>query len=235
MRTSSTDRTYNFIRDRLLSGELNSADRLREAAIAKEIGVSRTPVREALRRLQSEGLIDQTHGCGASVKSMSAKELRDIFELREVLECHAVSRAGGRLSKADIAEMEGLCEQIRQVAQVVQVGKLTRLDGELLSRFISADLTFHRKLVSATGNSMATKMLDDLHILGRVREYAVAMRESNPLRDLADTWRDHVRILRAVARGDSATAIKLMTGHLNRALEQHLDLLENQPKGRMGS
>lgn len=229
MQVSSTDRTYDFIRERLISGGLGSAERLREAALAREIGVSRTPVREALRRLQSEGLILQTPGCGASVRTMNEKELREIFELRELLETHAVRRIAGRLAPKDVAELEVLCEEVHQIAKVVHIAKLTRIDGELRMRSIRADLEFHRKLIRMTGNSVAAKMLDDFHILSRIQEYCVAVPEANPIRDLARIWREHRRILRAIVRGDASVASQFMAEHLQTALEQHLHLLERLP------
>lgn len=219
-----SDRTYQFIRQKLASGELGPEGRLREEALAKELGVSRTPVREALRRLQSEGLVQQSPNCGVSVKILSSDELRDIMELRELLEGYAVTWAAENLSEDDFGELEAYCDQIHEIVKVVHMGKLTRLDGELKARWIQADLGFHRKLIEATGNRVAIRILDDLQILSRFAEFCRDNFDGNGLlQDMARTWRDHRRVLRALRKGDSSSARHYMTVHLRTGLEQALE------------
>ena len=100
-RSGSADRVYDTVRQGILDGTYAQGARLGEADLADSLGVSRTPVREALRRLGSEGLLATLPNKGARVRTWTAGELGDIFDLRALLEGHAAARAATRVTDAD--------------------------------------------------------------------------------------------------------------------------------------
>ena len=107
-RSGSADRVYDTLRQGILDGTYAQGARLGEADLADALGVSRTPVREALRRLGSEGLLATLPNKGARVRTWTAGELGDIFDLRALLEGHAAARAATRVTDADISAMNDL-------------------------------------------------------------------------------------------------------------------------------
>src|SRR5215467_1340620 len=98
-RQSLVDIAYEALREAITSGALLPATRLREAALARHFGISTTPVREALRRLDREGLVRLSPNRGAIVAEFDLRQILDLFEIREVLECRAVRRAAAQRSR----------------------------------------------------------------------------------------------------------------------------------------
>lgn len=112
---SAAERAYEKITGLILGGHLPAGARLREEELSTELGMSRTPIREALRRLSAEGVVDFSTNRGAQVTSWSDEELNEIFDLRVLLESYAAGRAATRMSKDSLTrldELAGLMEEI---------------------------------------------------------------------------------------------------------------------------
>ncbi len=116
-RSGSADRVYDTLRQGILDGRYAPGTRLGEADLADSLGVSRTPVREALRRLGSEGLLATLPNKGARVRTWTAGELGDIFDLRALLEGHAAARAATRVTDADINVMNNLVTRMEAATE----------------------------------------------------------------------------------------------------------------------
>jgi DNA-binding GntR family transcriptional regulator len=132
---NAADRVYNAVRSGILAGEYELGSRLGEVELATAFGVSRTPVREALRRLGSEGLLETLPNRGARVRSWSTKELDDIFDVRSLLEGHAAAHAAGRTELTDLTHLSALCDGMDAASggPEVDYDKLAELNGELHS------------------------------------------------------------------------------------------------------
>lgn len=113
---SSTEAAYTALRDGIVSGEHPGGSRLKEEDLAGVLGLSRTPVREALRRLHAEGLVTVQPRRGALVCTWSADELDEIFELRALVEGYGAKRAATRVTDAQLAHLEDLCDEMDQAA-----------------------------------------------------------------------------------------------------------------------
>src|SRR4051794_27784009 len=111
MHPTMKKRAYAYIRDKLVMGTIPQGERLSDAGIARELGVSRTPVREALVQLEADGLIEQQPGVGPRTKALDRRELEEFFELREILECSAASIAAKRITDQELSGLEELCRQ----------------------------------------------------------------------------------------------------------------------------
>ncbi|MGH3280007.1 MAG: GntR family transcriptional regulator [Trebonia sp.] len=200
--TQAVDRVYATLRRGILDGVYAPGARLGEADLADALGVSRTPIREALRRLGSEGLLSTLPNKGARVRQWTTSELGDISDLRAILEGHAAARAATRVAAADIAAMDDLVTRMKAAAgdgTAADIGLLTELNGE-----------FHRAVIAASGNSQLPAIMGSLlHVPVVSRTY----RRYSParMRQSIEQHRDLVEALRA---GDPAWAESVMRVHI---------------------
>lgn len=138
----AVETAYSQIRRAIITGELRSGDKLQEAKLADKIGVSRTPVREALTRLSTEGLVVLERYRRGYVAHFSAKDVEEIFRLRAVLEAHAAGRAATRITDAEIAQLEALEREMEEVFDAL--GWHAHLD-----RFDELNTEFHMVIARA--------------------------------------------------------------------------------------
>jgi DNA-binding GntR family transcriptional regulator len=131
---AATEQTVTRLRRFILEGDLEPGARLQEVELAAQLGVSRTPVREALRTLSSQGLVEILPHRGARVARWSAADLDEIYELRIMLESHAAQLAANRMGPAEADVLDGLCEQMEACARRGSKHDLLEL-SELNSRF----------------------------------------------------------------------------------------------------
>jgi DNA-binding GntR family transcriptional regulator len=150
-RQSLVDIAYEAVREAITSGALVPGTRLREAALAHHFGISTTPVREALRRLDREGLVRLSPNRGAIVAEFDLREILDLFEIREVLECRAVRRAAAQQSRAVQAAEAVLAAAAKQVAQRDRV-EWNRLE-----------VAFHRAINDLSGNFELAELTERTH------------------------------------------------------------------------
>ena len=145
---------YDTLRQGILDGTYAQGTRLGETDLADSLGVSRTPVREALRRLGSEGLLATLPNKGARVRTWTAGELGDIFDLRALLEGHAAARAAARVTDADIGYMNDLVTRMEAATAegvTPDIDLITELNG-----------AFHRAVITASGNSLLPELMNSL-------------------------------------------------------------------------
>jgi DNA-binding GntR family transcriptional regulator len=130
---SATQRAYDHVRKQLANGELEPGARLVTRSLAQELGISLNPVREALTRLASERLVEHVPGAGTFVRRLDAQEIRDLYGLREAIECHAVAEAVRHISPVELDELDALCAQWRELAERMRGQGLSRLPREEIS------------------------------------------------------------------------------------------------------
>jgi DNA-binding GntR family transcriptional regulator len=150
-RLSLVDIAYLALRDAITSGGLLPGTRLREAALARHFSISTTPVREALRRLDREGLVRLSPNRGAVVAEFDLREILDLFEIREVLECRAARRAAGQRSR-DVTKAESLL-----VLAAAQVAERDRVEWNRL------EVAFHRAINDLSGNYELAELAERVH------------------------------------------------------------------------
>jgi DNA-binding GntR family transcriptional regulator len=192
-------RVYDHLRDEILSGSLTPGAELSEVALAESLGVSRGPIREAIGRLASEGLVTVRPRRGAVVSSLSTKEFLELYQVREALELLAVKLAVPRLCPEDITVLQSLIDEMS-----------TRAERNQVAEFFEANTAFHARLVDASGNAKLADMYRQLlDQLGRYRRRSLQLR-GNLQRSVAE----HAAILRAAQRGDAERAAHLMSEHI---------------------
>lgn len=204
------DLVFEALREAIVNGTLAPGERLMEVQLAEELGVSRTPVREAIRRLELEGYVVMVPRKGAYVASMSAKDVADVFEIRAALEGLAAELAAERITEEELEELE---RRLHFVALRVEQGDLERL--------VEADTEFHDLLYRASRNQRLVQ------ILGNLREQIQRFRTASlatPGR-MQETLEEHKRIVEAVAGRNAALARRLAEEHIENAENRMLQFL----------
>ena len=217
---------YQHIRKNILSGKYQEQDRLREEHLAKELGLSRGPLREAISQLASEGLLEKIPGLGVYVKQNGQEELQELYEVREALESFAAGKAALNVSSEDLIELERGCLEMHGLAKEFQANKSETLARQHRARWLEIDLAFHERLIGIARNDRLKKILDDFRIMSqtfREKQYDPTMANvQSYLANLAWAWRDHSRILRALQKGDVLSASHAMSLHIERARKRVL-------------
>jgi DNA-binding GntR family transcriptional regulator len=202
----ATERAGNLIaheiRRAILEGRLEPGDVLREEQLARELGTSRTPVREALIELRNEGLVESQATRRAVVRAYDSAELHDIYNLRAALEAHAARLAAERGTQETSAHL---------AASIDRFHELARRAGEAdLAGLVSENLVFHAVIAEATGVSRLQKMIDQVMVIPkRYRAYAAYVPAHR------GTVEEHHRgIAEAVGRRNGDEAARLMEAHV---------------------
>jgi DNA-binding GntR family transcriptional regulator len=216
-RRALVDKLAATLQARVLSGELPTGARLRQEALAAEFGVSRTPVREALRKLQASGLVELQPHRGALVRGLSAREIRDAYEVRAELEGLAAELAALHPHQTDIDALREAQREFRAaLADAVSARKRGDPPSEEVStRWGQANDLFHQTIQHAAGNTVLADTLAHLHRSFPRDLSRTVLRESTTL--LQENVREHEAILDAIDRRDAAAARELMLKHVRRA------------------
>ena len=203
---SAADRVYDHVRTGILTRRFADNDLLAEGRLAAETGVSRTPVREALLRLEAEGMIRLLPKRGALILPVSAQEWRDVLATRELVETHCVREIilGGRAPMVT-----------SRLAKAVDDLQSAGDSGDLAA-YVSADRDFHATIVAAAGNSILNRLYGSLRDR-QLRMGAANLLASDGLADpvrMGRTIADHRAIAQAIAREDVESAVGLTIDHL---------------------
>jgi DNA-binding GntR family transcriptional regulator len=195
---TKAEAVYEELRRRILSGELAPSAPLNQDALAPELGVSITPVREAVRRLEAEGLVRLEAHKTVIVRSLSRGELAEIYDVRLQLDPHAAALATTRVTAADLRELEGLARAQASYDPVAQVG---------LNR------AFHRAIYARSGNELLTEILDRLW--ERSDRYRIMLLTRDI--DIVTAAREHGEIVAAIGAHRPRTVAKLIRAHVANA------------------
>jgi DNA-binding GntR family transcriptional regulator len=193
------ERVHQHLRDEILANRLPAGTELSEVALARQLGVSRGPIRESIVRLAAEGLVLVRPRRGAVVRSLSHDEFVEAYQVREALEVMAVRLAVPRLTAADFDELARLNDELVQFAEAGDVGG-----------FFDTNAAFHSSLVEASGNETLGEIYRQLlGQMGRYRMQSLSLR-GNLQRSIAE----HRAIVRAARKGDVERASRLMAEHI---------------------
>jgi DNA-binding GntR family transcriptional regulator len=197
-----TRMVVDTLRDRILSGAAAGGERLVEGRLSEELGVSRMPVREALRQLASEGLVTIEPRRGAAVTQFSEEQVRELVEVRATLEGLNAKLAAKRHDAAKIKELESILAEGMSVAETADSLTLTRLNQR-----------FHEALANIAANSVLRDIMRSLR-----DRTALLFAPLNSGRG-KQNWEEHAAILRAVIDGDAELAALLATRHVYSAAQ----------------
>lgn len=221
------DAAYQQIRSRLLSGALVPGTRLSHRALAREIGVSFIPVREAISQLVSEGLVEHRPRIGTFVTQHSREGLTELYDLREALECHVAEKVAGRLGADELAGMERHIGEQRVILAEMIAAKNDTWNDSQDDRWRCSDADFHRILLEAGGNCRLLKAVADLRVMAVPFGYRQRGRSRASMERIVE---DHGRILAALRSGDGGAARAFMARHLRQGCQEAVEFYD---RGRL--
>jgi len=220
MKTSLKETAYRHIRSKLLKRELKPGSSLSHRELAKEIGISFTPVRDAIGQLTIEGLLETHPQRGTTVADISREDLAELYDVREALECHGVAKADVRFSGADFTELEQYTAEMEEVAAQVEQSGGEACTTEQSDRFMVADAGFHVALLRGAGNRRAIRIVNELRVMTRI--FGHRNREELPGGDLKLVCGEHRRVIEALRQGNGALACEVLGEHLRRGCRRAL-------------
>jgi DNA-binding GntR family transcriptional regulator len=209
---TTADAVYQALRHGILQGDLAPGKRLRSDALANELRVSRTPVREALRKLEAEGLVARS-GSGLIVRALSEQDLTELFYVREALEGMAARLAAENATPSEMAEIRELLEDMEALRGRGDVEALRRLTGE-----------FHQLVCRASHNNRLLQSLKALLDTVRQIQTSTLYGEGRP----AEALKEHRNLLLAIEAHDGDRAEKLAREHRRTTLRLRKEMLRAQ-------
>jgi len=207
-RVSQADRVYEELRDRLTRGGIPIGGRIVEQQLAAEFHTSRTPVREALRRLEGDGHLTRDPSGGLRPRVPSVRAMRELYDVRLVLEELVVRRAA---SSGDRGSLEALQQDWRALGVEHRAGGL-RSEG---AAFVHRDEAFHQHVARASGNDVAASILSDIG--DRIRILRIHDFTSDDR--IGVTVAEHLEILDAILAGNADEAASFMRAHIQRSAQ----------------
>lgn len=197
------DEVFNTLRKAILNGDLVPGQRLMEIALSEKLGVSRTPVREAIKRLEAEGLVVIVQRKGAEVAGISGSQLRDVLEVRLALE-----ELAGELACVRITDKE--LEQLKSINNSFM--KMIEDSDTLASEIAKADVEFHSVIYNATGNKRLIQMVNDFS----QQMYRYRLEHIKELADKRVLGTEHSDIIEAIAAKDVVWTRDAIRSHINK-------------------
>lgn len=194
------DVVFNTLREAILKGELEPGERLMEIALAQKLGVSRTPIREAIRKLELEGLVVMAPRKGAEVAEITLKDLRDVLEVRKNLEELAVELACKKATEEDIEEMRRAHEEF-----------IKTLSQKDLTVIAEADVKFHDVIYKTTDNKRLIQILNNL----REQMYRYRLEYIKDEKKRMIVTDEHLQIIEAIEGKDVNAAKAYIQEHIN--------------------
>jgi DNA-binding GntR family transcriptional regulator len=218
---SMRELAYQLVQRKIASRMLRAGAPVSEQAMAREAGVSRTPMREAIRQLVAEGVLQEVPGRGVVVVRLDLRDLEEIYEIREALEVQAAARLARQLvSDEALASLRALTGEIDGLARGLRDAGHERLGAAQMRRFESANIGFHTYLLQLAGNRRALGIVTGLRTLVRI----LAMPRLGLTPDLLEKiHRDHCEIVEAIAAGDEARAAAAVMSHVSGSRQTRLE------------
>ncbi|HHW14918.1 MAG TPA: GntR family transcriptional regulator [Firmicutes bacterium] len=201
---------FEALREAIIQGRLHPGERLMEIQLAEELGVSRTPVREAIRKLELEGLVLMIPRKGAYVSEISMKDIADVFEIRRALEGLAARLAAERATEQEIERLE------RALVKIAEIAQAEDLDGA-----VALDTDFHEELMAASHNPRLSQLVSNLR--EQIQRFRLTSL-SHPGR-VKLAVEEHRKIVDAIASHDADLAQNLAYEHIENAENSLMEVI----------
>ena len=208
------DVVFNTLRQAILRGEFKPGERLMEIQLANKLGVSRTPIREAIRKLELEGLVIMIPRKGAEVADITEKSLRDVLEVRKALEELAVQLACEKITQEELEELEHAGENFKKVLK----------KSKDITEVAEADVRFHDVIYMATDNQKLILLLNNLREqMYRYRVEYLKREEAHP-----QLIAEHAAIIEYISKGEKKAATDVMCKHIDNQVTTVIDVIRTK-------
>tara|TARA_B100001105_G_scaffold246435_1_gene230125 strand:+ start:247 stop:1020 length:774 start_codon:yes stop_codon:yes gene_type:complete len=209
-------RVYEQIREQIQTGKLSPGTRLVNRKMAIELGTSMVPVREALNRLTSEGLLEHLPGGGNFVRKLNRKEIVQLYEFRESLEVFAAREAAKNIQDYHLKHLTRICDDWEGILEKIKATESGKTTGTTLRRWLDDDLEFHSVIVEAADNSWLAKVAMDLKMMTLVVRNKPEMLSYEAA---LVTQSDHLALLEAFRNHNADRAEVVIRGHIKQGLD----------------
>lgn len=207
------DVVFNTLRQAILRGELKPGERLMEIQLANKLGVSRTPIREALRKLELEGLVNMVPRKGAEVADITEKSLRDVLEVRKALEELSVQLACEKITEEEIEELKRAAERFKDT-----------LDNQDVTKIAEADVAFHDIIYTATDNQKLILLLNNLREqMYRYRVEYLKKEEAYP-----QLIAEHEELIDNISKRNKEEATRIMCEHIDNQVATVINVIHTK-------
>ena len=207
------DVVFNTLRQAILRGELKPGERLMEIQLANKLGVSRTPIREALRKLELEGLVNMVPRKGAEVADITEKSLRDVLEVRKALEELSVQLACEKITEEEIEELKRVAERFKDT-----------LDDQDVTKIAEADVAFHDVIYTATDNQKLILLLNNLREqMYRYRVEYLKKEEAYP-----QLIAEHEELIDNISKRNKEEATRNMCEHIDNQVATVINVIHTK-------
>ena len=207
------DVVFNTLREAILKGELKPGERLMELQLAAKLGVSRTPIREALRKLELEGLVNMVPRKGAEVADITEKSLRDVLEVRKALEELSVQLACEKITEEEIEELKRVAERFKDT-----------LDDQDVTKIAEADVAFHDVIYTATDNQKLILLLNNLREqMYRYRVEYLKKEEAYP-----QLIAEHEELIDNISKRNKEEATRIMCEHIDNQVATVINVIHTK-------
>ncbi len=219
---------YAHIQKKIASRVLRAGTPVSELPIANELGISRTPTREAMRQLVAEGLLEEIPGRGVVVVTLERQDIFEIYELREALETQAVQKVARRtLSATESQNLKAVANAMGSLIEEMERSGREILDPDQMNRLEAADLGFHIYVLQIAGNRRSLKLVNDSRSLIRI---FAKRRKGHALEDLRRIHQNHCDIIGAIEAGDSDAAAAILSAHIQAGRQERLEQFDQRER-----
>lgn len=205
-------KAYQFILKEILEGRLAPGTVVSEALLAEQIGISRTPVGKAIRRLAYEGLVEQVPRYGTVVRSIDRVDLIDLFEVREALEGFAAAKAALNISEVQLAKLKLLVDAMGDICQEINRVGIDNVEQERLKNFLAVDMAFHLLIIEASGNKRIQRIIRETKTLAE--SVIISWGQHDLGIGFEETYEDHAKIFEALKNHSSEQTQDLILEHI---------------------
>ncbi|MBA4191636.1 MAG: GntR family transcriptional regulator [Planctomycetaceae bacterium] len=225
MQDTLSEKTYRELRRKVLTGELEAGAQLVNRTLAQAMAVSLAPVREALNRLATEGLIEHVPGAGAFVRKPSPQDLEELYVLREAVESCAAAEAARNITQNQLDSLDGVRSEFEAILTTIRREKSKMATEVMLDRWLDCEERFHLIVVEAARNRLLAKVIEDYTALGQVFGVQRHRAAILTLAVAEETCRDHAAITESLRQRDVETARRLMSDHIRKGRKTVLEHL----------
>ena len=209
-------RVYEQIREQIQNGKLSPGTRLVNRKLAGELGTSMVPIREALNRLTSEGLLEHLPGGGNFVRKLNRKEIIQLYEFRESLETFAAREAAKNIQDYHLKHLSRICADWAGILEKIKATKGRKTTETMLRRWLDDDFEYHSVIVEAADNPWLAKVAMDLKLMTLVVRNKPGMLSYEAAET---TQEDHIALLDAFAKRDADRAEEVMRKHIRQGVD----------------
>lgn len=210
-----TAKAYRSLRRMIVAGRMQPRQRLSHRTLSKDLGIGRSPVRDALLQLEAEGLIEHRPNSGIYLREPTARELECIYELRLVNEPYAAEKAAERAEHGHLATLQRTCDELTSLARKPDLTTwFTKAENR--RRFCRLDMEFHTTVMEASGNPVAAKLFANAQLLAFTFAWDLGHGRPEWFAEIIDrTAAGHRAVYEAIRRRDPQTARAAMVDHVS--------------------